>query len=194
MMRVITGKAKGVRLDAPAGERTRPTSERSKEAMFSMIQFEIEGRRVLDLFAGSGQLGIEAVSRGAVRAVFVDSSREATEIVRKNLNKTKTEPLCEVICGDWASYLNRCRERFDLVLLDPPYALGVVPKVLSELTRRKLLIRGALILCETGSPDDVFGKNEKLVDAFELRRQVKHGVAYLTLLEWRGEENREDEI
>lgn len=194
MMRVITGKAKGVRLDAPAGERTRPTSERSKEAMFSMIQFEIENRRVLDLFAGSGQLGIEAVSRGAGRAVFIDSSREAVEIVRKNLNKTKIEQLCEVICGDWTSYLNRCRERFDLVFLDPPYALGVVPKVLSELVRRKLLISGALILCETGSPDDVFGKNEKLAEAFELRRQVKHGVAYLTLLSWRGEENREDEI
>lgn len=194
MMRVITGKAKGVRLEAPAGERTRPTSERSKEAMFSMIQFEIAGRRVLDLFAGSGQLGIEAVSRGAVRAVFVDSSREAVEVIRKNLNKAKAEPFCEVIFVDWASYLNRCKERFDLVFLDPPYALGAVPKALVELTRRKLLIHGALILCETGSSEDVFGKNQKLAEGFELRRQVKHGVAYLTLLAWRGEEKTEDEI
>ena len=194
MMRVITGKAKGVRLEVPAGERTRPTSERSKEAMFSMIQFEIAGRRVLDLFAGSGQLGIEAVSRGAVRAVFVDSSREAVEVIRKNLNKAKTEPFCEVIFVDWASYLHRCKERFDLVFLDPPYALGAVPKALAELTRRKLLIHGALILCETGSPEDVFGENEKLAEAFDVRRQVKHGVAYLTLLAWRGEEKTEDEI
>ena len=89
MMRVITGKARGIRLTAPDGEQTRPTAERTKEAVFSMIQFETEGRQVLDLFAGSGQLGIEALSRGAAHAVFVDSSKQAIAVIERNLCKTR---------------------------------------------------------------------------------------------------------
>ena len=189
MMRVITGKAKGVRLDAPAGEETRPTAERAKEAMFSMIQFEIEGRRVLDLFAGSGQLGIEAVSRGAKSAVFVDRSRAAVAVIRKNLEKAKLTGEATVLNTDHTSFLRHPHgETFDLVLLDPPYALGAIPTVLRELVRRGLLLPGALILCESGS-DDVFGGDEKLAAIFEVRRQVRHGVAWVTLLALRGEEN-----
>ncbi len=189
MMRVITGKAKGVRLDAPAGMHTRPTAERTKEAMFSMIQFEVEGRHVLDLFAGSGQLGIEAISRGAERAEFVDQSREAIDVIRKNLNKTRIAVESETFCSDYLSYLRHCRgKQFDLVFLDPPYALGAVPVALGELIRRKLLLKGALILCETGSADDVFGDSQPLSEAFAVRRQVRHGVAYITLLAWHGEE------
>lgn len=188
MMRVITGTAKGVRLDTLDGETTRPTSERTKEAMFSMIQFEIEGRRVLDLFAGSGQLGIEAISRGAQSAVFVDRSREAVSIVRNNLKKTKFDGLGTVVNTDFLSFLRHPHgQKFDLVFLDPPYAAGAVPIALRELLRRELLLPGALILCETGAPEDVFG-GETLSVAFDVRRQVRHGAAHVTLLALRGEE------
>ena len=91
MMRIITGRARGIRLDTLEGEMTRPTTERAKEAIFSRLQFEVEGRRVLDLFAGSGQMGLEALSRGATHAVMVDQSKEAIAIIRKNAEpKTET--------------------------------------------------------------------------------------------------------
>lgn len=190
MMRVITGRAKGVRLDAPTGETTRPTAERTKEAMFSMIQFEIEGRRVLDLFAGSGQLGLEAISRGAQSAVFVDQSREAIAVIRKNLEKTRLLDCGTVVNTDFLFYLRHPHgQKFDLVFLDPPYALGAVAVALRELSRRELLLPGALILCETGNPADVFGGDPRLSKIFEVRRQVRHGVAYVTLLALCGKEN-----
>ena len=189
MMRVITGTAKGVRLDTLEGETTRPTSERAKEAMFSMIQFEIEGRRVLDLFAGSGQLGIEAISRGAHSAVFVDRSREAVSIIRKNVEKTKFGEIGTVVNTDFLSYLRHPHgQKFDLVLLDPPYALGAVPTALREMLRREILLPEAMILCETGDPADVFGGDETLASVFEIRRRVRHGAAHITLLAWRGKE------
>ena len=132
MMRIITGKARGVRLAAPRGETTRPTAERTKEAIFSALQFELSGRAVLDLFAGSGQMGLEAVSRGAAHAVLCDRSREAADVIRANALKTRLAPLCEVVCSDYASLLRTLRRRrhFDLVFLDPPYAAGVLPDVL----------------------------------------------------------------
>ena len=186
MMRVITGSAKGIKLQTPEGETTRPTSERAKEALFSMIQFEIEGRRVLDLFAGSGQLGIEALSRGARHAVFADCSKAAVQAVRANLQKTKLQDRAEVFSGDALAFLRRGSiEKYDLVFLDPPYALGLVPQALSLLCGRGLLLPGALLLCETGSEQDVFGGDETLKKQFAIRALKKHGVAYLTLLEYR---------
>lgn len=188
MMRVITGLAKGTQLKAPAGETTRPTSERSKEAMFSMIQFEVEGRRVLDLFAGSGQLGIEALSRGAKSAVFVDQSAPAVQVIQSNLQKTKLQEKSAVFGKDGFSFLQGTTEKFDLVFLDPPYAAGAIPKALSGLLERDLLLPGAILLCESADPDDVFGGDSRLSQMFLLRSQKKHGVAYLTLLELAGKE------
>ena len=107
-MRVITGSARGVRLKTPDGMQTRPTADRVKEAIFSIIQFEIEGRRVLDLFAGTGQLGIEALSRGAEHAVFVDARREAVALVRENLKRTRLSDRAETVQGDYLDYLSRC--------------------------------------------------------------------------------------
>ena len=190
MMRVITGSAKGIRLQTPEGETTRPTSERAKEAIFSMIQFETSGRRVLDLFAGSGQLGIEALSRGAVEATFADASKAAIQAVRANLQKTKLQDRATVFAGDALAFLRgRAQEKYDLVFLDPPYALGLVPQALSLLCERNLLLPGALVLCETGDVQDVFGKEEELEKRFSVRAVKKHGVAYLSLLEYRGTED-----
>ena len=126
MMRIITGKARGVHLTTLAGENTRPTSERAKEASFSMLQFEIEGREVLDLFSGSGQMGLEALSRGAKHAVLCDRSREAIDVIRSNALKTRLEPQCDILCSDAETLLRNLRrmQRFDLVFLDQPYKLG----------------------------------------------------------------------
>ena len=124
-MRVITGTARGRRLVTREGEAVRPTTEKVKEAMFSMIQFRIEGRRALDLFAGSGQLGIEALSRGAREVVFVDSSADSAAVVRQNLETTRLAPAAKVYRTDFAAFLQRGGEPFDLAFLDPPYRTGL---------------------------------------------------------------------
>lgn len=147
-MRVITGTARGVPLRAPKGMDTRPTMDQVKEGIFSAIQFEVEGRRVLDLFAGSGQLGIEALSRGAAHCTFVDKGREPVAIVKENLKKTRLEERAAVVQADYSSYLKNCCERFDLVLLDPPYAeifLETALKIISEID---ILTNGGIIVCE----------------------------------------------
>lgn len=191
MMRVITGTAKGTKLQTPEGQTTRPTSERAKEALFSMIQFEIEGRRVLDLFAGSGQLGIEALSRGALSATFIDSSKAAIQAVRANLKKAEFDNAV-VYAGDALAFLRGgATGKYDLVFLDPPYALGLMPQALELLCKKQLLLPGALLLCETGAPEDVFGKAEALAGSFTVRSLKKYGVAFLTLLEY---QEREREV
>ena len=117
-MRVITGKARGVALKTPDGMATRPTTDRVKEAMFSIIQFDIPGAKVLDLFGGTGQLGIEALSREAKSAVFVDEREEACKLIRENLKRTKLEKDARVIRSDYANYLKNCTEQFDIIFLE----------------------------------------------------------------------------
>ena len=121
-MRVITGKARGVQLKTPDGMTTRPTADRVKEALFSIIQFEIPGAKVLDLLGGTGQRGSEALSRGAKSAVFVDAGEPACKLIRENLRRTKLEADAKVIRSDYLEYLKRCRENFNIIFLDPPYA------------------------------------------------------------------------
>ena len=127
-MRIITGKARGVKLLTLDGLDTRPTSERSKEAIFSMLQFEISGRVVLDLFAGSGQMGLEALSRGASRVYLVDRSRGAYDIIKKNIEKSRLSDGCVALCEDSISFLKKQggAEAFDIVFLDPPYATDLI--------------------------------------------------------------------
>ena len=124
MLRIITGTAKGKKLKTLEGEATRPTSDRIKEAVFSAIQFDVENRRVLDLFAGSGQLGLEALSRGAQSAVFIDSAREAIDIVKENARTTGFFDKCRYLVSDWRNYIRKAsslgRDKFDLVFIDPP--------------------------------------------------------------------------
>ena len=155
MMRIITGRAKGKKLFTLEGDATRPTSERIKGAIFSAIQFDIEGRRVLDLFAGSGQMGLEALSRGATRATFIDSSREAMEIVRKNANATGFIDESKFIVSDAANYLRKCagRDKYDLVFIDPPYAMNLCKKTVEALLRYETLSDGAIVVIESGEEE-----------------------------------------
>ena len=146
-MRIITGQARGRRLETLPGLETRPTAERVKEALFSVLQFEIEGRRVLDLFAGSGQLGMEALSRGAAGCVFVDSNRDAVEVIRRNLKAAGLTANTQVLCQDAASYLTRHGDRFDIAFLDPPYAAGLLEDSLRQVV--PFMNPGGVIACES---------------------------------------------
>lgn len=147
-MRVITGKARGVQLKTPDGMQTRPTADRVKEALFSIINFDLPGARVLDLFGGTGQLGIEALSRGANSAVFVDAREDACKLIRENLRRTKLEGQGSVVRSDYLDYLRRCRERFDIIILDPPYAEVFLENALKCITEIDILQTGGIIVTE----------------------------------------------
>ncbi len=148
-MRVITGSLKGRKLKALEGDETRPTTDRIKESIFSIIQFDIPYTRVLDLYAGSGQLGIEALSRGANSAVFVERARDAVGIIRENVNACNLGDKAKIITTDAINYLKMAasgHERFDIILMDPPYEEGLTEKSL-ELCDAVLSDDG-IVVCE----------------------------------------------
>jgi len=147
-VRIITGKARGVALKTPDGLKTRPTSDRVKEALFSIIQFDVPNARVLDLFAGTGQLGIEALSRGANSAVFVDEQEESCRLVRENLKRTKLDSSAKVLRCDYAVFLKNCHENFDIILLDPPYKEIFLENALKLITEIDILQSGGIIVTE----------------------------------------------
>lgn len=147
-MRVITGKARGVNLKTPEGMQTRPTADRVKEALFSVINFDIPGASALDLFGGTGQLGIEALSRGAASAIFVDESEKACQLIKENLRRTKLEHQGRVVRSDYLAYLRSCKEQFDIVFLDPPYAEVFLENALKCITEIDILRSGGIIVCE----------------------------------------------
>ena len=147
-MRVITGKARGVQLKTPDGMLTRPTADRVKEALFSIINFDLPGAKVLDLFGGTGQLGIEALSRGAASAVFVDAREESCKLIRENLKRTKLERDAKVVRSDYLDYLNRCREQYNIIFLDPPYAEVFLENSIKRITEIDILQSDGIIVAE----------------------------------------------
>ena len=182
MMRIITGKARGIRLKTLEGDATRPTAERVKEAVFSMLQYDIEGREVLDLFAGSGQLGLESVSRGAKVAVLVDKSRDALKIIEENVARTKLSDCCEIHRADALDFIQRYKSRkFDIVFLDPPYASGLYVPVLKALVHCGLLKTGAVVVCESDT-EGLFGDDTALQNLFTVKKQSKYSRTVITVL------------
>ncbi len=173
-MRVITGTARGRRLETLQGNDVRPTTDKVKESLFSIIQFQLEGRHVLDLFAGSGQLGIEALSRGARSAVFVDVSRQSVETVKKNLTATGLSPKARVFQRDSLSYLSGCGEKFDIALLDPPYRQNLLPKALPLLAPH--MNPGGIIVCESPAEETLPGEAGEFIQY----RQYRYGKIKLT--------------
>lgn len=180
-MRVITGSAKGKKLKTLEGDATRPTSERIKGAIFSSIQFEIEGRAVLDLFAGSGQMGIEALSRGAGRAFFVDSSREAMEIVKYNISACGFSDRAKYLVQDYRNYIRKAsgREVFDLVFIDPPYKDKSALSSLALLKRGGMLSSGAIVCLEAG---EAFSGDEEELSGFEIIKNTAYGKKSAVLI------------
>lgn len=148
-MRVITGSAGGRRLNELKGYDTRPTTDKVKEGLFSAIQFEIEGRDVLDLFAGTGQLGIEALSRGASSAVFVEKRRDAAKLVEENLALTRLSERAQVRCSDALGYLSALSRKFDIIFLDPPYAEELLEKSLKHIAEFDILNPHGIIVAES---------------------------------------------
>ncbi len=182
MMRIITGKARGVRLKTLEGDNTRPTAERVKEAVFSMLQFEIEGRTVLDLFAGSGQMGLEALSRGAEAAVLVDHSKDAVRIIEENTQKTQLSSRCRVVHADFRDFLRRNRnQRFDLIFLDPPYASQFYCVALEGLLESDMLKKTSLLVCESDT-EEIFGGNAELQKRFSIQKISKYSKTVVTVL------------
>lgn len=177
-MRVITGSARGVRLKTPDGMLTRPTAEKVKEALFSMIQFEIEGRRVLDLFAGTGQLGIEALSRGAQNCVFVDERSDAVKLVQENLRRARLEDRAEVVRSDYLAYLSAARKRFDLIFLDPPYAEKFLENSLRKISEIDILSMGGIIICERPTEKAILCR----FPGYSVSKDYRYGKTYLTVL------------
>ena len=175
MMRIITGSAKGKKLVTLEGEATRPTSERIKEAVFSSIQFDIENRRVLDLFAGSGQLGIEALSRGAESAVFVDADKNAVKIIKENLAKTKLDSLASVAQTDSIAFLTMTDRVFDVAFLDPPYGNGLLQKALSKIGDN--IAEGGIVICEHPFGEEL----EDEIDGLVKQKEYKYSKVAVTL-------------
>ena len=175
-MRIITGSARGTRLATLEGEEiTRPTTEKVKEAVFSAIQFDIEGRTVLDLFAGSGQMGLEALSRGAEKCTFVDNSRDAAKIITENAQKTKLYQKSNVLCSDYAQYIKAAvgRSKFDIVFVDPPYAKRLIKNALTALYDGKLLKSTSILVCEDEC--DEIATSEEILERYEIKKQAKYG-------------------
>ncbi len=183
MMRIITGRARGIQLTTLEGEMTRPTSERAKEAIFSRLQFEIGGRRVLDLFAGSGQMGLEAVSRGAAHAVLVDQSKEAIAIIKKNAEKTRLAEDCTIVCSDFSEFLRARRgmDPFDIVFIDPPYPMNACRAAVEAILDARLLKPYGILVLESAEPDPL-GVNTPLSARFEVLKAARYGKACVTIL------------
>ncbi|MCD8342345.1 MAG: 16S rRNA (guanine(966)-N(2))-methyltransferase RsmD [Clostridiales bacterium] len=170
-MRVITGTAKGRKLGELTGSDTRPTYDRVKEGIFNTIQFDIEGRNVLDLFGGTGQLGIECLSRGAARCVFVDQRRDAVKLIKENLRATELERNATVQLGDAIAYLNTTRERFHLIFLDPPYDSGLLEAALKKIASIDILAENGIIVCESRYEQ----KLPELPEPYTRSRDYKYG-------------------
>jgi 16S rRNA (guanine(966)-N(2))-methyltransferase RsmD len=189
MMRIITGSAKGKKLVSLEGDATRPTSERIKEAIFSSIQFDVEGRRVLDLFAGSGQMGFEALSRGASKATFIDLSREAMEIVKQNAKITGFFDKSHFLVSDWRNYIRKAsgREQFDLVFVDPPYAMECCADAAAYLAKTELIIPGAIVVLESGE-EEINMADERL-SGYRVIKSTHYGKkTFVNILFYEGKE------
>ncbi len=183
-MRVVAGEYGGRRLKAVPGMKTRPTTDKVKEAMFNIIGPYLDGGQVLDLFAGSGGLSIEAVSRGADHATLVDRQYQAIKTIHENLSVTKEEDKFTVLKGDAYKMLNKLAKQeqgFDYVFLDPPYKKQQILELMEQLKKLGLLNTDALIICET---DQVADLPEELVD-FELIKKADYGITELTFYRYK---------
>ena len=183
MMRIITGNARGIKLNTLEGTATRPTAEVVKEGVFSAIQFELEGTKVLDLFAGSGQLGLEALSRGASTAVFVDCAADAVEIIKQNAKKTGLQAGARIIKCEYGEYIKNCSrlgESFDFIFVDSPYADRIAAEVAKRLFKAGLVNPCGVVICETDQADLEFP--DEVEARLESKRVYRYGKTYVYIL------------
>ena len=176
-MRVITGEAKGRRLDELPGLDTRPTTARVKEGLFSAIQFDIEGRRVLDLFSGTGQLGIECLSRGAAFCDFVDCAPAALQVTQRNVRTCGFEDRAAFYRRDFSAFLGRAREKYGLIFLDPPYASGNLERALERIAAIDIVTGNGIIVCESPAEHTL----PELPAPYEKGGEYRYGKIKVTL-------------
>ncbi len=179
MMRIITGSARGTKLETLEGESTRPTAERTKMAIFNTLQFDIEGRRVLDLFGGSGQLALEALSRGAASAYIADADKGAFEVIKRNAQKTRLFDRVRLVCTDYNSVLRSLsgKEKFNIIFLDPPYGSKYLSDALRLISEGDILEDGGYIVCESDKSEPFS------CEGLTIYKHAKYGRAYITILE-----------
>ena len=180
-MRVISGSARGKQLEAVPGMATRPTTDRVKESLFNILQFRVIGAAVLDLFAGTGQIGIEALSRGAQTAVFVDQAPQAMRIIRKNIAAARVEQHAQTLQMPFRNALEQVKgQKFDVIYLDPPYGGEILNSALKEIESFDILSMDGIIICEYSVEDEIV-----CPDSFQVRKKYKYGTICLAALERR---------
>lgn len=173
-MRIITGRARGKKLVTLEGKDVRPTSDKIKESLFNILQFNIEGRVFLDLFAGSGQIGLEAISRGAEKAVFVDSSKKSIAVIEQNVQHTGFTAESKVVNADSLMYIRHTAEKFDVAYVDPPYKTGILQEVLPYVA--EAMNEGGIIVCEHPVDEEV----PEEIGEFAKLKDYKYGKIILT--------------
>ncbi len=190
-MRIITGEARNVTLVTLEGEATRPTAERVKEAVFSALQFEMENSHFLDLFSGSGQMGLEAVSRGAALAVMVDASPDAIAVIKANAKKTKLFDRCRIVNYQYQDYLKGFAKNndrpFDFIYIDPPFTARIHGEVMKRLAVSGAADERTKILVESESPD-IFDGDSAVLEKYDITKTAKYGRIYITYLRLKAEE------
>lgn len=183
-MRVISGTARGRRLKELPGMDTRPTTDKVKESLFNIIQFDIEGRTVLDLFGGTGQLGIEALSRGAERCTFVDMSRQAAAVIKENVASVGFDAMSRIHQGDALAFLGSCREKFGLIILDPPYQSDLLENCIQAVGTFDILSEHGIMVCESAVEKTL----PELPAPYEKGREYRYGKIKLTVYRRQGSE------
>lgn len=183
-MRIISGKARGTKLYTLAGTATRPTLDRVKESLFNIIQNDIEDSTVLDLFSGSGAIGLEFLSRGAKRAVLCDSSKDAIKIIKQNVQKTHFEEKVEVYNMEFTKLVERLQnQKFDIIYIDPPYATDFIKISLEKIIEYELVNENTKIIVETDDETRILNQIEKM--DVEITDKRKYGRATIIFLKYR---------
>lgn len=188
-MRIITGEYRGRRLESPAGYDVRPTSDKVKEAVFNIIMNEVWDATCVDLFAGTGNLGLEALSRGAKKCYFGDNSRESINLIKNNVKMCRAEDKSVIIAGDYSKILGRINEKVDIFFLDPPYKDGLYENCLEIIDSLDLLSEEGIIVAEHGVRDYV----PETVGSLEIIKERKYGKIMVTIYAKKSEVHTEDE-
>ena len=178
-MRIITGSARGKRLQTPSGLHTRPTTDRVKESVFNIVQWDLEGRKVLDLFGGSGQLGLESLSRGAASCVIVDGDRNAQKAIEANIKNCGFERACQLIKGDSFQFLQRQKKDSYLVIfLDPPYGGELLNRAIAEICRIDILTENGIMVCESSAEDQL----QPVSAPYRVVKRYQYGHTAVTII------------
>ena len=184
-MRVISGTKRGKKLETLKGDSVRPTTDKVKESIFNAIQFDLPECSFLDLFAGSGQMGIEALSRGASHVTFIDKNKSSIDIIKKNLTSTQFLNDATVLKMDSILFLKNQKEKFDIVFLDPPYKVGLLQEALSLITN--VINVNGKIICEHPIDEKISNNVEHL----DLIKEYKYGKIIISIYKYKGVEDDE---